>query len=253
MQLGMVTYMWGAEWDLPTLITNCTRSGFQGIELRTTHKHGVEVTLSPDERNRVRKQFDDSPVRFVGPGTACEFQSPDPAVVRQNIDLTKKFIVLSHDLGGSGVKVRPNGLVKVEEPARTIDRIGKALHECGEFAAGYGQEVRVEVHGTGTSDLAVMKQIIDAAGHDSVLVCWNSNAGETVDGSVAKSFNRVRTKLGRTVHIHDLYDDYPYRELFALLRKQDYDGYCLSESPTTADPLRVMRYYRLLFDELNRE
>jgi sugar phosphate isomerase/epimerase len=253
MQLGMVTYMWGAEWDLPTLIRNCTQSGFEGVELRTTHKHGVEVTLSPDERSQIRKQFDDSPVRFVGPGTACEFQGPDPAVVRQNIDLAKKFIVLSHDLGGAGVKVRPNGLVKGEDPGRTVDRIGKALHECGAHATGYGQEVRVEVHGTGTSDLAVMKQIMEAADHDNVVVCWNSNPGEAVDGSVARNFNLVKAKLGRTVHIHDLYDDYPYRELFALLRKQDYDGYCLSESPATADPLRVMRYYRLLFDELNRD
>jgi hypothetical protein len=55
------------------------------------------------------------------------------------------------------------------------------------------------------------------------------------------------------VHIHDLYDDYPYRELFALLRKQGYEGYCLSESPATADPLRVMRYYRMLFDEMSRQ
>ena len=40
--------------------------------------------------------------------------------------------------------------------------------------------------------------------------------------------------------------------LGTLLRKQDYDGYCLSESPATGDVLRVMRYYRMLFDELNR-
>lgn len=253
MRLGIVTYMWGADWDLPTLIKNCADTGFEGAELRTTHKHGVEVALSPAQRKLIRQQFDDSPVQFVGPGTACEFQGPDRAVVRQNIDATKQFIELSHDLGGSGVKVRPNGFVQGEDRGRTIDRIGKALRECGEYAAGYGQQIRVEVHGGGTSDLAVMQQIMQAADHDSVVVCWNSNPGETTEGSLARSFNLVKEKLGGTVHIHDLYDDYPYRELFALLRKQDYDGYCLSESPATADAIRVMRYYRLLFDELNRD
>lgn len=252
MKLGMVTYLWGADWDLPTLIKNCTETGFEGVELRTTHRHGVEVALSPEKRVEVRQKFDDSPVAFVGPGTACEFQSPDPGVVKQNVELTKEFVVLSHDLGGTGVKVRPNGFVKGEEQARTIERIGKALRECGEYAAGYGQEIRVEVHGPGTSDLAVIRQIMQAADHDSVAVCWNSNAGETVEGSLLPKFELVRQKLGGTVHIHDLYDDYPYRELFALLRKQDYDGYCLSESPATSDALRVMKYYRLLFDELNR-
>ena len=98
-----------------------------------------------------------------------------------------------------------------------------------------------------------MKQIMEAADHDAVVVCWNSNPGETVEGSIAHSFNLLKNKLGQTIHIHDLYDPYPYRELFALLRKQNYNGYCLSESPATPDPLRVMRYYRMLFDELNRE
>jgi sugar phosphate isomerase/epimerase len=254
MKLGMVTYMWGSEWDLPTLIKNCSETGFEGVELRTTHKHGVEVSLSANEREDVRRRFDDSSVRFLGPGTACEYHSPDATVVKKQIEETKKFVVLSHDLGGSGVKVRPNGLVKGEERARTIERIGKALRECGEFAAGYGQEIRVEVHGQGTSELAVMQEMMEAAGHDQVVVCWNSNAGETIDGSLATNFKRVARKLGATVHIHDLYETaYPYRELFSLLRGVNYAGYCLSESPATNDPIRVMRYYRALWHEMQRQ
>ncbi|MBS0262315.1 MAG: sugar phosphate isomerase/epimerase [Planctomycetes bacterium] len=253
MKLGVVTYMWGAEWDLATLIKNCADTGFEGVELRTTHKHGVEPSLTAEQRREVRKRFEDSPVKFVGPGTACEYHSADHGVVLQNIAETKKFVELSHDLGGTGVKVRPNGLVKGEDRQKTVDRIGKALRECGEFATNYGQQIRVEVHGGGTSDLAVMKEIMDAADHPAVVVCWNSNPGETVDGSIARSFGLVKHKLGQTIHIHDLYDPYPYRELFALLRKQNYDGYCLSESPASADILRVMRYYRMLFNELNRE
>jgi sugar phosphate isomerase/epimerase len=250
-KLGIVTYMWGAEWDLPTLLKNCADTGFEGVELRTTHKHGVEPSLSPEERREVRRRFEDSPVTFVGPGTACEFQNPDHGIVQQNIDLTRQFVELSHDLGGSGVKVRPNGIVKGEDRDRTLERIGKALRVCGEHAAGFGQQIRVEVHGNGTSDLAVMKQIMEIADHEQVVVCWNSNPGETLDGSITRSFAHVRDKLGDTVHIHDLYDrEYPYRELFALLKGAKFDGYCLSESPATSDPLRVMRYYRALFDAM---
>jgi hypothetical protein len=143
--------------------------------------------------------------------------------------------------------------VKGEDRARTIDRIGQSLRVCGEFANGFGQEVRVEVHGKGTSDPAVMRQIMDAADHPQVVVCWNSNPGETVDGSLARNFNLLKSKLGGTVHIHDLYEKaYPYRELFALLREQNYEGYCLSESPATTDPLRVMKYYKALWEELTR-
>ncbi len=253
MQLGMTTYLWGAEWGLPTLIKYCADAGFGGVELRTSHKHGVEPALSKADRRDVRQRFADSPVKYLGPGSACEFQSADHGVVAQNVELTKKFVELSSDLGGTGVKVRPNGLVKGEDRDKTIARIGLALRECGQFAEGFGQEIRVEVHGAGTADPAVMQQIIAAADHPRVVVCWNSNPGETVNGSLAHSFGLLEKHLGGTVHIHDLYDaSYPYRELFSLLHKVGYQGYCLSESPATTDPLRVMRYYNALFQELAR-
>lgn len=254
MKLGIVTYMWAADWDLATIIKNCSETGFEGVELRSTHKHGVEPSLNDAERRDVKKRFDDSPVRFVGPGSACEFHSPDPAVVKKNIEETQKFVVLSHDLGGTGVKVRPNGIGKGEDKNKVIERIGLALRQCGAFAEGYGQEIRVEVHGGGTQELPVMKKIMEVADHPGVVVCWNSNPGEVVDDSIAANFNLVKDKLGGTAHIHDLFDPtYPYRELFTLLRKADFSGYCLSESPATTDPIRVMRYYKSLFEELTRD
>ena len=51
MRFGLVTYLWGQDWDLPTLIENCERSKVLGVELRTTHAHGVEPRLSAEERN----------------------------------------------------------------------------------------------------------------------------------------------------------------------------------------------------------
>jgi xylose isomerase-like TIM barrel protein len=251
MKLGLVTYMWGAEWDLPTLIKNCEATGFGGVELRSTHKHGVEPSLTKDQRAEVRKRFADSKVTFVGPGSACEYHSPDHGIVQQNIELTKQFILLSEDIGGSGVKVRPNGFNKGEDESRTIERMGLALRECGQFAADHGQEIRVEVHGRGTQAPDVIRKIMQVADHPKVRVCWNSNPGEMVNGSLKSSFDLLKDTLGSTVHIHDLYDpDYAYRELFTLLRSVNYRGWCLSESPPTSDTLRVMRYYKALFEEL---
>ena len=253
MQLGMVTYLWGRNWDLPTLIKNCEATGFAGVELRSTHKHGVEVTLNKSQRKEVKKRFADSKVTLVGLGSACEYHSADHGKLQANIDLTKKFVELSHDVGGSGVKVRPNGFPKGVKREKTIEQIGKALIECGKHAAGFKQQLRVEVHGRGTKEPKVMRQIMDVAKHPNVTVCWNSNPGETINGSLEKNFNLLKSRIGDVVHIHDLYDTrYPYRELFALLRKNGFKGYCLSECPATSAPLRVMRYYKALFEELSR-
>lgn len=253
MKLGMVTYMWGAEWDLPTLIKNCAATGFEGVELRTTHKHGVEISLNEKQRMEVRTRFSDAGVELVGIGSACDYHTADPEALKKSIELTKQFVILSHDVGGSGVKVRPNGMVQGKDRKGSVEQIGKALAECGAFAEGYGQEIRLEVHGKPTSDLSIIKEIMEAAGKSNVVVCWNSNPGEVEKGSIKKNFDLVRTHIGGTVHIHDLYDRaYPYTELISLLRSVDFHGYCLSESPATADPVRVMHYYRALWNELTR-
>ena len=52
MKLGLVTYLWGQDWDLPTLIANCEKTGIHGVELRTEHKHGVEPKLEPPRAAR---------------------------------------------------------------------------------------------------------------------------------------------------------------------------------------------------------
>jgi len=251
MQLGLVTYMWGAEWDLPTVLKNCRETGFAGVELRSGHKHGVEPGLSKAARAEVAKRFEDSGVTLVGLGSACEFHSPDGAVLRKNLDETKAFIELSHDVGGSGVKVRPNGLAADVPEARTLEQIGNALRQSAQFGAGYGQEIRLEIHGRQTSDLARIRRIMDVADHENARVCWNSNPEDVAGKGLAQNFGLVRKYLGQTTHIHDLISSYPWRELFRLLKQANYDGWTLlEEGQPTQDPIRVMKYYRMLWESM---
>ena len=250
MQLGLVTYMWGAEWDLPTVIKNLQLTGFAGVELRSGHKHGVEPSLSADERKRVAAQFADSGIELVGLGSACEYHSPDAAVVRKNIEETKAFIKLCHDCGGTGVKVRPNGLPKDVPVQKTLEQIGKALNEVAAFGEGYGVAIRLEVHGPGTSKLEYIKTIMDAADHPGATVCWNCNPSDLDGAGLKHNFALVKDRLG-TIHIHDLISSYPWPELFGLLKAANFEGWTLvEEGSPTADPIRVMRYYRLLWERM---
>ena len=50
MKLGMVTYNMGKDMDCPALIDLCKKTGLQGVELRTTHAHGVEIELPKEKR-----------------------------------------------------------------------------------------------------------------------------------------------------------------------------------------------------------
>ncbi len=110
MKFGLVTYMWGFDWDLPTLIANCEKTGLLGVELRTQHAHKVETNLSAAQRAEVKKRFADSPVECIGYGANFEYHSPDPAKLRTNIEQTKEYIKLCNDIGATGIKVKPNDL-----------------------------------------------------------------------------------------------------------------------------------------------
>ncbi len=251
MKLGLVTYNWGKDWDLPTVIANCAATGFTGVELRSSHKHGVELTLTESERKDVRKRFADSPVEFVGPGSACEYHSPDPAVLKKNIEETKAFIKLSHDCGGTGVKVRPNGFAKGVPPEQTIHQIGKALGDLAKFAADYNQELRLEVHGPNTSSLPVIHQIMQIAEHPLAKVCWNCNPTDLAGEGLEANFKLVADRIA-TVHIHDLRStSYPWEPLFELLKGINFSGWTLlEEGKVPADPVEAMRENHKIWNTL---
>lgn len=258
-QIGTVTYNIAKDWDLPTLLKVCKTTGLAAVEARTTHKHGIERALSPSQRKEVKQRFADSGVVFWGCGSVCEFHSPNMSDVRKNIETCKRFVQLAADLGGKGVKVRPNGLPKNVPVEKTLEQIGTALIECGKAAADAGIEIWVEVHGGGTSLPANMKSIMQHCGHPAVGVTWNSNQTDLVKKSVAAGFELLRPWI-RSCHINDLYNDekgvYPYRELFALLRSIDYDRYTLIEvgktMPTVESGIEYLKYYRALWHELSK-
>jgi sugar phosphate isomerase/epimerase len=260
-RLGTVTYMVPARMDLPTLLRACKATGFEAVELRTTHAHKVEPDLPAEARKDVKKQFTDSGVTLWGYGSVCEFHAPDAAVVRKNIEDCKAFCQLARDTGARGVKVRPNSLPKGVEPARTLEQIGKALQECGKAAADQGVEIWVEVHGGGTSLPENMRAMMDHCGHPAVGVCWNSNGTDVKNGSIQSAFELLKKDI-KSCHINELSSDYPWRELFRSLQGIGYDRVTLMEvggvpeDPASKDPVanavRFMKYYRTLWKELTR-
>lgn len=225
LKLGLVTYNWGKMWDVPTIIKNCSDTGFTGVELRSTHRHGVEITLNGPQRQEIRQQFADSPVELMGLGSACEYDSPDPGRLKKNIQETRAFLQLSHDVGATGVKVRPNHLHQDVPSEQTIEQIGRSLNAVGQMAADLGQQIRVEVHGRGTSEIPVMKAIMDIADHPSVGVCWNCNQNDLHGEGFQHNFDLLSDRLA-TVHIHDLRgEQYPWKDLFASLKTVKADGF----------------------------
>jgi sugar phosphate isomerase/epimerase len=268
-RLGIVTYNIAANWDLPTILRVCKGVGLSPVELRTTHKHGVEPSLSKARRKEVRRQFADAGIEAWGCGTTCEFHSPDPATLKRNIETCKRFVELAADIGGRGVKVRPNNLPKAVPVEKTLEQIGKSLIPCGKAAADAGVEIWVEVHGSTehppdkngkrytSAHPPYVKKMMEHCGHTSVGLTWNSNPSDIKNKSVAEYFKLLKPWI-RSCHINEIYKDvlgiYPYRELFRLLRQSGYDRVTLVEvgrtPPDAGSGEELLRYYKALWSEL---
>lgn len=249
-RLGMVTYQMGKDMTCDQLIDLCRKAGLAGVELRTTHAHGVEDSLSAAQRAEIRSRYNDAGVAIAGLGTAFEFHSRNDQKVRDNIVGAKAYAKLAAEVGAPGIKVRPNGVERGDDPQKAFERIGRALGEVARYASDLGVEVWLEVHGNeqtrNTSNIAT---IIRHADHPNAKVCWNSNQGETdASGSIRAAFDAVRDFIGE-VHINEIGRPiYPWRELFDLLREIRFSGFCLAEIDYNPEPERFMRYYRTLFD-----
>jgi hypothetical protein len=254
---GLVTYLWGRDLPLDVLLETCSSAGVGGVELRTTHAHGVEPSLDAARRREVRGRFDDSGVTLVGLGSDERFDSPDPARVRAAVEATRGYLQLSHDLGGTGVKVKPDRFHDGVPRERTIAQIAGSLRELGVFADGLGQQVRLEVHG-GCADPRVIREIMEATDHPAVRVCWNSNARDLRSPGLEEGFRLLRPFFGDTLHVRELDDvAYPHHLLTRLLVDTDWRGWMLLEAHSNPGPVarraEDLRAQRGLFNDMLRE
>jgi sugar phosphate isomerase/epimerase len=252
MKLGLVTYQWGKDWDLPTLIANCEKSGLLGVELRTEHDHGVETSLSASQRADVKKRFDDSSVTCVGYGSNFDYHHADQDRVKKNIQGTKDYLKLCKDIGATGIKVKPNGLPTEVSKEKTIAQIAASLSECGKYADDLGQVIRVEVHGKLTQEIPNMKAIFEQVTEKGVKMCWNSNDQDLLSPGLEPNFKSVKKWFGDTVHIRELnVGEYPYQELMSLFVKMNYEGWILLEARTKPeDRIAAMKEQLDIFNSM---
>lgn len=252
MKLGLVTYLWAKDWDVPTIIKNCTETNIGGVELRVEHAHGVDLDLSKAERKEVKKQFDDSPVTIVGMGTNQDYHHPDPKKLKESIETTKKWLQLSKDIGGSGVKVKPNALPDGVPKEKTLEQIGKALNELGKYALDMGQQIRLEVHGRETQQLPNIKAIMDYVENNGSTVCWNCNDQDLDGKGLEYNFNLVKDRFGDICHVRELnVGSYPYQKLMNMFVAMDYGGWILLECRTDPqDKVAALKEQRAVWKEM---
>jgi sugar phosphate isomerase/epimerase len=248
LKLGLMTYSIAKDWNLETCIKNCLECKLEHIEFRTTHAHGVEVSLSKAERRDVKQRLADAGLT-CSLASAFAYHWSEPERVRADIEGTKEYTLLAADIGARGIRVFPNAILESEgiPVEQTVAQIGKAVSEAGTFAGDHGVHIRLANHGKGTDDLLITKRILDHTTTPHVYVNWNCDETDVLDPGFDARFDLVKDRISN-IHLHDLHNTaYPYRRLFERLREIGYQGYCDAEIGPSEDAIAVLKYYRALF------
>ena len=247
LKIGLMSWLMGSQWDLDTVIKNCTETKYLHAELRTTHGHGIEVSLNKSQRQEIKKKIADSALEAISLASEFMFHFPDKNELRWHIEGTKVFLQLAADVGAIGIRVFPNDLPDGIPEEKTMEQIGKSLAEVAKVGHDLGVDVRVCNHGRKTNQPHVIKKIIDYSQSPHVYINWNCDRAELREAGFYENFKMLKDRI-KGIHLKELYVDYPYRELFRLLKENGYKGYCNMEvGRISCEPIEFMKYYRALF------
>lgn len=254
MRLGLLSYNIARDWDLVKMLSICSELGYDGIELRTDegHAHGVEVSLSKDERRELLRRINDSDIILCGLGGGCKFDGLNEDEVSENVEHTKRLLELCCNMGAPGLKVFGNNFHEDEgvERSKTIAQVAKALAECSRTANDLGVELRLEMHGDFIRPADVLEVLHQTDDHPGLKLIYNCDRRDVVDGSMADCLHEVMPYVTH-VHMHELtHADYPYAEMLGLLDESGFPGFCVAEIQKSPEPERLLAYYHDLWHAL---
>ena len=253
LRFGLATYQWGMDWDIPTLIANCTKAKVFGVEPRTSSKyaHGIELELSAEKRAEIKKRFADSPVAIVSIACGERMDWPEPEKLQGAVEASKQYLKLSRDVGSRTIRIFPNQFHPNVPREKTIEQIAKAASEVGAYATELGQEVSLEAHGP-AGELTTMRAIMDQVTQKSVRVRLNCDNRDMLGKGFEENFNFVKGFLAHTVHLHGLKDaKFPYPQLVSLLVKANWDGWAMMEnSDKVPDRVAALTEQREIWEAL---
>ena len=249
MKLSLLTYQLGQGYTLDELLRVCGAHGYKGVECRAQlgHKHGVELETSAAERKEIRARFADSPVDLAGISTSCRFEFAETAARAEQVDTAKQFIDLAADVGAPQIRVFGNAFPKGSDRDEVVQNVGHCLREIAEHAEGSGVDCNLEMHGDFYYWEYTLRSV-QIADHPRIGIVYNCDPREAKWGPISTFLNPVAPYL-RHIHMHDIESpDYPYAELFRILKNMGYAQFTSLECSGSADPDRVVGLYAKLYE-----
>ena len=182
MKLGFTTYQLPQNLNFEESIRLAKKTGCAGIDFRTgnVYKHGVEVSLSPEERRQMRRMLEDNYLELASINSEYSFDNPDENERRKSIEGAKQCCLLASDFGSRLVRLFGN-IIRTDDAHETVKYVSDAIREVCDYAATKGMNVELEVFDYDMDKAALIGPAPYAAQFAADMRTTHSNFGLLVD------------------------------------------------------------------------
>jgi sugar phosphate isomerase/epimerase len=250
-KLSLLNYNLLPDWPLDRLMGASTAMGCAGIDLRLERGFGagLELDSTAAERRQLQDKVAAAGLEIACPGASSKFDSPDPARRHEVVERSKRFVELASDVECRRVRVFGDRLPPDVPPLDCAHYVGESLRLLGEVADGFEVDVLPEMH-TDFNDADLALTAVQTADHPRVALVYNWDDRDLYDhGSIRAPYQRVKRWV-RHIHLHELGNGFPYRELFASLQADGYGGYLETELEAEDTISAYLLTYSAQFREL---
>ena len=229
------------ELSLDEMLALARRLGYDGIEPRLDagHGHGVEVTASGAEREKVRQKAASSGITIACLATSCCFANPETR--EQTVSDTRQRIDLAADVGAARIRAFGGQFPESLSRQDAIAGMVEAALSVADHAAERGVTVCIETHDA-WCDPSHLAEVLRRANHPAIAANWDvmhpvRMGLATMDGS----FRALKPWI-RHLHVHDGVTeagqlrlapigtgDIDHRRVIELLETISYDGFISGE------------------------
>lgn len=247
MRLAFMT--WACpNWTVEQIVGAAKRYGYEGVEFRLSvnHAHGVEVSMSEEQKSLVRRIFKDNGLTIACLASGVKFSSADESERRKMVEQAKAEIELAADLDCECIRVFGGNLPQSVSREDAHRYIADCLRELGEFAAPRSVFVCLETHDA-FSQARHAAEVVKLAAHPNVAIIWDIRHPLAHGETMQEAFEHVKPFVkhchigdrkrvdGKWQFAHIGDGEVPVDEAIQLLRSINFAGFLSFEAEGFGD------------------
>lgn len=230
----------GGTLQLEELFDYCAEEGFAAVDLTAYYIPDYPEVPSDGQLYGIKKMAHHRGLHISGTGVRNDFTLSDANLLKQEIELVKKWVVAASKLGAPVLRVFAGPRLKAGESwEEKVGFVTRACKECARFAAGHGVIVALQNHNEFVQSAAQVNNIVEEVNEEwfGLVLDIGSYSQQDPYEEISKNIRHaVNWQLKENVNHFGTQKPVDLKRLMAIIRESDYQGYLPIETLGPGDP-----------------